>query len=60
MELTKTQQYWKAHLDALQGFQGSAVDYARQHGLEVEKLHVYKTAIGRALKARDRRLDLCG
>ncbi len=45
MELTKKQQFWKAHLDALDSFEGSAAEYARLHGLEVKKLYVYKTAI---------------
>ena len=45
MELTKKQQFWKQHLDALEAFEGSAADYARLHGLEAKKLYVYKTAI---------------
>ena len=52
MELTKKQRYWKAHLDALEGFEGSAADYARQHDLEVKKLYVYKTAIRERLEAQ--------
>lgn len=43
--LTKKQQFWKAHLDALELFDGSAADYARLHGLEPKKLYVYKTAL---------------
>ena len=53
MELTKTQQYWKSHLDALESFEGSAADYARQHGLEVKKLYVYKTAIRARLEGQE-------
>jgi hypothetical protein len=50
MELTKKQQYWKAHLDALEGFAGSAADYARLHDLNPKKLYVYRTKL-RALQA---------
>ena len=52
MELTKKQQYWKAHLDALERFEGTAADYARLHDLEVKKLYVYKTAIRERLEAQ--------
>lgn len=52
MELTRKQQYWKAHLDALETFEGSAADYARLHDLEVKKLYVYKTAIRERLEAQ--------
>ena len=45
MELTKKQQYWKAHLDALEEFMGSAADYARLHDLNPKKLYVYKTKL---------------
>jgi hypothetical protein len=52
VELTKKQQYWKAHLDALATFEGSAADYARLHDLEVKKLYVYKTGIRERLEAQ--------
>jgi hypothetical protein len=52
VDLTKKQAYWKAHLDALSVFDGSAADYARHHDLEVKKLYVYKTAIRERLEAR--------
>jgi hypothetical protein len=50
MELTKKQQYWKAHLNALEEFAGNAADYARLHNLNPKKLYVYKTRL-RALQA---------
>ena len=53
MELTKTQQYWKSHVDALESFEGSAADYARQHDLEAKKLYVYKTAIRARLESQE-------
>ena len=53
MELTKKQQFWKAHLDALEVFEGSAADYARLHALEVKKLYVYKTAIRERLATQE-------
>jgi hypothetical protein len=53
MELTKKQQFWKAHLDALDLFEGSAADYARLHDLEVKKLYVYKTAIRERLATHE-------
>jgi hypothetical protein len=53
MELTKKQQFWKAHLDALELFEGSAADYARLHDLEVKKLYVYKTAIRERLATQE-------
>ena len=45
MELTKKQQYWKAHLDALEEFSGSGADYARLHDLNPKKLYVYRTKL---------------
>lgn len=45
MELTQKQAYWKSHLEAAESFDGSLVDYARAHDLEVKKLYVYKTAL---------------
>ena len=45
MELTEKQQFWKSHLEAAEVFDGSLVDYARTHDLEVKKLYVYKTAL---------------
>lgn len=45
MELTEKQAYWKSHLEAAESFDGSLVDYARAHELEVKKLYVYKTAL---------------
>ena len=53
MALTKKQQFWKAHLDALEVFEGSAADYARLHDLEVKKLYVYKTAIRERLVTQE-------
>ena len=50
MALTKKQQYWKTHLDALEEFGGNAADYARLHHLNPKKLYVYKTKL-RALQA---------
>jgi len=46
-ELTKKQQYWKSHLDALASFDGSTVDYARQHDLDPKKLYVFKGVIAK-------------
>lgn len=45
MELTKKQAYWKSHIEAAESYEGSLVDYAREHDLEVKKLYVYKTAL---------------
>ena len=39
MELTPEQEYWKTHIDALESFEGSAVDYARLHDLDAKKLY---------------------
>jgi hypothetical protein len=50
MTLTKKQQYWKAHLDALEEFAGTAADYARLKDLNPKKLYVYKTKL-RTLQA---------
>lgn len=44
-ELTKKQQYWKGHLDALASFDGSTIDYARHHDLDPKKLYVFKSVI---------------
>lgn len=49
VELTKNQAFWKQHLDALQAYDGTAAEYAREHGLEPKKLYVYKTAIRKRL-----------
>ena len=43
--LTKKQRFWKEHLDALEGYAGTAAEYAREHDLDPKKLYVYKTAI---------------
>lgn len=43
--LTKTQRYWKTHLEALESFAGSAADYARLHDVPAKKLYVYKTRL---------------
>lgn len=40
--LTKRQMFWKHHLDALGRFDGTAVEYGRQHDLDVRALYVYK------------------
>ena len=45
MVLTQKQEYWKTHIDALDSFDGSAVDYARLHNLDAKKLYVFKTAL---------------
>lgn len=45
MDLTETQRFWKAHLDALEEFDGSAAEYARLHDLSVKKLYVYKSSL---------------
>ena len=44
-DLTKKQRYWRAHLAALEEFDGSAAEYARLHGLQAKKLYVYKTKL---------------
>ena len=44
-DLTKKQRYWQAHLTALEEFDGSAVEYARLHGLQAKQLYVYKTKL---------------
>ena len=49
LELTKNQAFWKKHLDALQRYDGTAAEYARQHGLEPKKLYVYKASIQKRL-----------
>lgn len=41
-ELTEKQAYWQAHLHALEKFEGTAVDYAREHKLDVHQLYAYK------------------
>jgi len=46
-ELTKKQRYWKQHLDAAASFEGSLVDYAREHDLDAKKLYVFKSAIAK-------------
>ncbi len=43
--LTENQQFWKAHLEELEAFDGSAAEYARVHGLEAKKLYSYKTRL---------------
>jgi len=43
MTPTKKQLFWKGHLDALQEFDGTAAEYARLHGLDANKLYVYKS-----------------
>ena len=43
MTPTKKQLFWKAHLDALEAFEGTAAEYARLHGLDAKKLYVYKS-----------------
>ena len=43
--LTEKQAYWKAHLEAAQSFDGSLVEYAREHDLVAKKLYVYKTQL---------------
>jgi len=45
MDLTPKQEFWKTHIDALQSFEGSTVDYARLHDLDAKKLYVFKTAL---------------
>jgi hypothetical protein len=45
MDLTPKQEYWKTHIDALDAFEGSTVDYARLHDLDAKKLYVFKTAL---------------
>ena len=44
-DLTEKQRYWKAHLTALEEFDGSAAEYARLHGLQAKQLYVYKTKL---------------
>jgi hypothetical protein len=41
-DLTKRQAFWKRHLDALKEFDGTAVEYARRHGVDVRALYGYK------------------
>ena len=50
--LTEKQAYWKTHLKAAQSFDGSLADYARAHDLQVKKLYVYKTQLGKLKQAR--------
>ncbi len=44
-ELTKKQQYWKAHVDALATSEGSTIEYARQHDLDPKKLYSFKSVL---------------
>lgn len=44
-ELTKKQQYWKVHVDALATFEGSTIEYARQHDLDPKKLYSFKSVL---------------
>ena len=53
MELTQKQEYWKTHIDALDSFDGSAVDYARLHNLDAKKLYVFKTALRKKAELAD-------
>ena len=46
-ELTQKQQYWQAHLDALSGFEGTAVEYAKLHDLDARRLYDYKSRMAR-------------
>ena len=46
-ELTQKQQYWKTHIDELSSFDGTAVDYAKQHDLDAKKLYYFKSQIAR-------------
>jgi len=46
-DLTKRQAFWKAHVEALEGFSGTAVTYARQHDLDVKTLYVYKSRLSK-------------
>lgn len=43
--LTEKQSYWKAHLEAVESFEGSLAGYARAHDLSAKKLYGYKTRI---------------
>lgn len=43
--LTKKQQYWKVHVDALATFDGSTIEYARQHDLDPKKLYSFKSVL---------------
>ena len=52
-DLTKKQQYWKAHLDALESFEGSAADYARLHDLQPKRLYAYKTQLRKLEKTSE-------
>ena len=45
--LTDKQRYWKEHLDAAQGFDGTLVGYARTQGLDVKTLYGYRTLFRR-------------
>lgn len=45
MDLIPKQEYWKTHIDALQSFECSDVDYAQLHDLDAKKLYVFKTAL---------------
>lgn len=43
MELTSTQQTWLAHIDASETFEGLAVDYAREGGLDARHFNQLDT-----------------
>ena len=53
MELTPKQEYWKTHIDALEKFDGNAVDYARLHDLDAKKLYVFKIALRKKAESED-------
>lgn len=50
-ELTKKQQYWKHHLDALESYEGNTADYAREHDLNPKKLYVARSALAKKQQA---------
>lgn len=46
-ELTDKQAFWKTHLDALAVYEGTAVEYARAHDLDIRQLYGYKKRLKR-------------
>jgi len=43
--LTQKQQYWQTHIDALSSFDGTAVEYAKQHDLDANRLYDFKSRL---------------
>ena len=45
MELTQKQRFWKAHIEAAQGFEGTQAEYARLHDLDLKKFYFFKASL---------------